>query len=241
MAFIQGKNTKLLINGYDLTGFFNSVSLTTESPALDSSVFGTAYKTYLPGLRIGGSASMDGFWTSTAGEADAILEAAFYAGNDVGVTYLLNGDTAGQPGFGFMMKETSHAVTSSIAELVRVSASGEITGYPVWGLSVAALAQRTNASQTTAGLDLGATASGTMAAAFFNVTQLSSGSVAVTIETASDSGFTTNLGTIATATVTAVGAYAVVEAAMTVRRYVRLKAACSAGQTVTVHGLLQYR
>ena len=62
-----------------------------------------------------------------------------------------------------------------------------------------------------------------------------------TIETADDSGFTVNLGTIATATATAIGAYPVPEASMTVRRYVRLKAACAAGETITVHALLQTR
>jgi hypothetical protein len=66
-------------------------------------------------------------------------------------------------------------------------------------------------------------------------------SVVVTIETASNAAMDADLGTIASATVTAVGAYLVPEASMTVRRYIRLKAACGAGETCTVHGLLHYR
>ena len=241
---IHGKNTKVYANGIDLTSFFQSVSLSEESPALDTTVFGQAYKTYIPGLVFGGSLSLDGLWSGDATDAEKVLRDLFLAGTDTIYTYLLNGETAGQPGFGLPCKRTGHAVTSVLTDLVKISADNQINGGPLTGISLGALAQRTNASQTTTGYDMGAGYAGTKAGALFQVTVAAAGgdsSVVVTVETADDSGFTTNLGTIASATCTAIGAYIVPEATMTVRRYVRLKAACASGETITVHGLLAAR
>jgi hypothetical protein len=243
MAFIHGKNTKLLVSGYNLTEYFQSVQMGLDSPALDITAFGPVYKTFIAGLRFGGTFNLDGLYSMGAGEANAILQAAFLGGTTVGYTYLLDSDTAGNPGFAFSAKATGHAVTSVLDDVVKMSVSNTITLAPLLGVSVAALAQRTAASQTTAALDLGVGASGTLAGAMIQCTAIAGGdtSVVVTIETASNAAMDADLGTIATATVTAVGAYLVPEASMTVRRYVRLKAACGAGETCTVHGLLHYR
>lgn len=243
MAAIHGKNAKILVNGYDLTSYFQNASMSLDSPALDKSVFGPAYKEYMAGLRFGGTFGLDGLWSGGAGEANAVMQAAFLAGTTSYITYLLNGDTAGQPGHAFTVKLTGHAVSSVLDDLVKLGVETQITGSPLLGVSLAALAQRTAASQTTDGLDLGVGASGTLAGAMIQCTEITGGdtSVVVTVETASDAGFTADLGTIASATVTAIGGYLVPEASMTVRRYVRLKAACGAGETCTVHGLLHYR
>lgn len=243
MTFIHGKNTKVLCNGINLTEFFQNASLALESGALDKTAFGATYREFLAGLRFGGTFNLDGLWSGGAGEANAVLQALFLAGTSAKYTYLLDSDTAGNPGFGFECKQTSHGVTSVLDDLVKMSVANTITGAPLLGVSVAALAQRTNASQTTAALDLGAGASGTLAGAIIQCTAIAGGdtSVVVTIETASNAAMDADLGTIASATVTAVGAYIVPEASMTVRRYVRLKAACGSSETCTVHGLLHYR
>jgi len=241
---LHGKNTKLLCNGYDLTSFFNAADAKLSAAAADASVFGPAYKQFEAGYEFGGSFSADGLWTGTAGEAQAILAAAFTGRSLAYWTYLLNGDAAGEPGFGLPTIVNTHPVTSVLTELVKVSADCEISGDSLIGISLGAIAQRTAASQTAAGVDLGAGFAGTFAGALIQCTVAvagGDGSVVVTVETADDSGFSVNLGTIASATVTALGAYLVPEAAMTVRRYVRLKAACAAGETVTLHGLLQAR
>jgi hypothetical protein len=142
-----------------------------------------------------------------------------------------------------MAKATGHAVTSVLDDVVKMSVANTITLSPLLGVSVAALAQRSSGGQTTAVLDLGVGATGTLAGAMIQCTEITGGdtSVVVTIETASNAAMDADLGTIASATVTAVGAYLVPEASMTVRRYIRLKAACGAGETCTVHGLLHYR
>lgn len=244
MGIIHGRNTKLFCNGVDLTSFFKEVQLSLSASGVDASVFGVGYKKNEAGYEFGGSFSANGLWTGTAGEAQAVLAAVFKARTIAYWTYLLNGDTAGEPGFGLPILEKSHPITSILTDLVRMSFDGEISGDALIGISLGAVAQRTNASQTAAGVDLGAGYAGTFAGALIQCTVAAAGgdsSVVVTVETADDAGFTTNLGTIASATVTTLGAYHVPEAAMTVRRYVRLKAACAAGETVTVHGLLHAR
>jgi hypothetical protein len=243
MAFIHGKNTKIFCNGYNLTEFFQSVQLALESPALDKTTFGPIYREYLAGLRFGGTFNLDGLWSGGVADANAILQALFLAGTSAKYTYLLDSDTAGNPGFGYECKATAHGATSVLDDLVKMSIANTITGSPLLGVSVAALAERTAASQTTAALDLGVGATGTLAGAIIQCTAIAGGdtSVVVTIETASNAAMDADLGTIASATVTAVGAYIVPEASMTVRRYIRLKAACGAGETCTVHGLLHYR
>jgi hypothetical protein len=205
-TFLHGKNTKVFANGYDLSGFFNNVDLSLDSPALDVSVFQKAYKEFLAALIFAGTFKLDGLWSGAATDANAVLQALFLAGTDLKVTYLLNSDTAGQPGFGLPSKATGHAVSSSITDLVRLSADATVTGQPLMGISLAALAQRTNASQTTTGVDMGAGYTATSAGALFQVTQIAGGdtSVVLTVETASDDAFTSDLATIATATATAI-------------------------------------
>jgi hypothetical protein len=241
---VHGKSTKIYANGIDLTAFFSSVSVAPGSPALDASVFGKGYQEFLAGLVFGGTFKLDGLFSGGAGEAEEVFRVLFLAGTDATYSYLLNGEAAGQPGFVLPCKHTNHAISSSITELVRISLDNQINGNPMYGISLGASAQRTAASQVTTGYDMGAGYSGTLAGALIQVAVAAAGgdsSVVVTIETADDSGFSTNLGTIASATCTAIGAYLVPEAAMTVRRYVRLKAACAAGETITVHGLLAAR
>lgn len=242
-TFLHGKDTQVLVNGVDLTSFFSSVNLSLDSPALDVSVFGQNAKQFIPALIFGGTVSLDGLWSGGVGDAEDILRTAFLAGSTVNMSYLSGGGAAGYHGYYLPIKRTGHAVTSSITDAVRMSVDNQITGAPLMGVSLGALAQRTNASQTAAGLDLGVGYAGTLAAAGFQVTQFTAGdsSITVTVETATDSGFTTGLATIITFNATAVGAYSVAESAQTVKRYVRLKAACSAGETITIHGLLQAR
>ncbi len=242
-TFLHGKDTQIIVNGVDLTSFFTSVNLSLESPALDVSTFGQTPKAFIPGLVFSGTVSLDGLWSGAANDAEDMLRTAFLAGNTAYLSYLTGSGAAGYHGYYLPVKRTGHAVTSSITDAVRISVDNQITGAPLMGISLGALAQRTNASQTFAGVDLGAGYAGTLAAGAIQVTQFTAGdsSITVTIETADDSGFSSGLATIVTFTATAVGAYSVAESAQTVKRYVRLKAACSAGETITLQGLLQAR
>jgi hypothetical protein len=82
VSFVHGKNTKVLfanptVNAcYDLSPYFNDVSLTNAIEATEVTTFNTAgVKSYIPGLR-DGSITMSGFYDGTTSGLDAIFAAA---------------------------------------------------------------------------------------------------------------------------------------------------------------------
>lgn len=77
---VHGKDTKILVGTYDVSAFFNSYESTGSVESAETTTFGKSRKTRIAGLH-DGSASMQGFWDGATDAIDAILSAAFGAGN----------------------------------------------------------------------------------------------------------------------------------------------------------------
>lgn len=240
-TFSHGRQTKIYANGYDLTAFFNSAGFDGSRDTAEVSVFGNAFKDYLPG-QYGGTFSAEGFYSGAATDAQILMDAALRNGTPVIWSYLPEGEAAQAYAYGFSSYENKHTVSSSISDANRISLGAQVSGPIVGGISLGALTQLTNAAPGTTGVDLGSSFTAyTKVRAVVQCTQIAGGdsSVALILQGADSSDFVTGPVTFITfTTLTAIGAQVSAEATITGKRYLRLLGTCSAGETATVQGIL---
>lgn len=122
MAFGGGTDTKLYINGYDLTAFFRNSDTQRSAGAYDTSVYGVGSKQYIAGLK-DGRVSLDGIFDGDAAANDAVLAAALGV-NDAILLRYPQGDALGNAGqgcAGIVVGHNSQApvdgVVSNMAEI----------------------------------------------------------------------------------------------------------------------------
>lgn len=125
MAFGHGKDTKVFINGYDLTTFFTSHDSTEEVDMAETSTFGTNAKTYIPGMR-DATLSLEGYFDGAVDAVDQVLSAAMGQNNGV-LTVFPQGDTVPAAGFGFRANEKSYDVSGDVGGVVSVSVEAQST------------------------------------------------------------------------------------------------------------------
>ena len=96
MTVAHGKSTKVLINGYDLSAFFNSADIAWEVNADETTCFGSLDRTYITGLRTG-TISLGGYFeASSSTYADPILAAGLGSStSNLKITYAPDGLVVG--------------------------------------------------------------------------------------------------------------------------------------------------
>ena len=65
MSVTTGTTMKILVNQYDLTGYFRKMDLNAQTSMYDSTVFGSTSKAFIPGLR-SGTIGLEGLFESVA-------------------------------------------------------------------------------------------------------------------------------------------------------------------------------
>lgn len=128
MAFVHGKNAEVTVNGTSLTAFSDTADLSIDVDTTETSVFGTTWKTSLPGL-VGASFSIAGNYdpTVTTGPA-AVLIGCINGGVPVAVVHKPGGTAAGQRTNSFNAIITSYSESSSVGDKVTFSADAIVTG-----------------------------------------------------------------------------------------------------------------
>lgn len=125
MAFVHGKDTKIYVNGYDLTGFLNSISLSAEAGTAETTTFGASSKAYLAGLK-DATLSAEGLFEGAVDAVDVVLNAALGAQGSIW-TYLIEGDVIGKPGYGMAAVQTSYELDSPLDDICSLSAEAQST------------------------------------------------------------------------------------------------------------------
>lgn len=123
MAFVHGKDTKVYVNGYDLTAFFKSSSVEGTAEAAETSTFGVTAKTFIAGLK-DATLSLEGLFDGVANAIDEVLQAALGVASSIW-TVLLEGDVIGKRGYGFDAIETNYSVESPVDDVVGVAAEAQ--------------------------------------------------------------------------------------------------------------------
>lgn len=119
MPAAHGRLTKVYINGYDLTGFYRKQGSELTREMAESTVFGLADKTYLPGLK-DASLSLEGLFDGAVDGIEQVLLAALSADPTIAVI-CPQGDAQANIAQGFSALETKYAVESSIDDIVALT------------------------------------------------------------------------------------------------------------------------
>lgn len=126
-TFRHGKNTIAMLNGYDLTSFFNSVSSSNEVEVPETTTFGSASRTFITGIKEG-SVALEGLWTGVADEVDAFFNSAVSSDDNIVSTIGPEGAAVGRRAILLNANETSYEVTGGIGDLVAITAELQASG-----------------------------------------------------------------------------------------------------------------
>lgn len=119
MAVAHGKQTRIYVNGYNLTGFFRKSSSELMRETAESTVFGLDDKTYLAGVK-DATASLEGLFDGVVDGVEDVLLAALNADPTI-LTILPQGDALGNVAHGFTSLETKYAIDSSTDDIVSLN------------------------------------------------------------------------------------------------------------------------
>ena len=158
-----GKGQKLLFGNANMSDILTSVTVTASVNAHDTTVFGNSDKTYIAGIR-DGNVSYSGLFdgsalstasTATTGALDARFQSALAASTQPVVTYGPEGDTLGYRARMWRQETIEYVAGSPADDVVKVSASGNMSTRQDFGVWLHALAARTSTSSTFTQVDSG--------------------------------------------------------------------------------------
>ena len=229
MAFAHGKNTKVFYDKYDLSAYFNSVSVPMTADTSETTTFGKDSKTHIAGLK-DATMTLEGFFDGSASAVDELLYNALGTDNKLWSAYQ-SGDTIGLPGYAMRAVQTAYAVNSTVDGACTISAATQASGGAERVLSLHAMGAESASDWTGTGIDNGA-ASADGGSAYLHVTAVT-GTIAVKIEHSTSSDFTTGTADLVTFTSVTAAVSERVTFSGTVNRYVRGFATIGAGETIT--------
>lgn len=219
MAFAHGKDTKVYVGGYDLTGYVRKQSTEATRETAESTVFGLNSKTYLSGL-LDGTMALEGLCDGSTGAIEPVLEAALSTSNTI-VSIVPQGNTLGLAMHNIKSEQTKYAIDSSKDDVVSLNADFQSSA----GIERTTV-HHTKSSESASGQDTaqdGSASSSNGGVGYLHVTNLTGiTNLACTIQDSADGS--TDWQTILTfAGVTASHDAERVAITGTVRRYTRAK------------------
>jgi len=220
MAFVHGKNSRLLLGTAAFSGYLRAFERSTEVELADSTVFGDEGHRFIPGLETG-TLSLDGLLDTiaTAGGQDETLDSAMQAAAGSIITAAPGGLALGARVFMIEARETNYGVSSSVGDVVNFNASWQSEGQVDHGVSLRDL---TSASATGNGtsVDNAASSPGGVSAALHVTTNTRNGTTTVKVQHSVDNSAWIDLATFAVVG-TGLKTAERLTAAGTVNRYLR--------------------
>jgi hypothetical protein len=189
MAKKHGKDSRIYVDSYDISGDSNKVDFANTLETAETSGFGQTSRTYLAGQG-DGTVSVTSFWTDGAGGTDAILNAYRQGGDTAIVTYCPEGVADGAIAYtthGAVCTQATYG--SVIAEAVKAKHQWQTSGGRERMLVLAEGVYGSSAHG--AGVDFGSAGVVGAGAAVIHVTSVTgSGTIDVHLEESSDNGST---------------------------------------------------
>lgn len=129
MAFIHGKNSRLWIDGYELSKYFNEYNAMEKAGVAETTVFGVGAKTYIGGLREGQLSGKGFFGANPSTDTqDSELVSALGRSNNMAITLAptgLLGTSAGTRCIVAYAAETDYSITSPVSGVVSTSMTAQ--------------------------------------------------------------------------------------------------------------------
>ena len=135
-TFIHGKNTAVYIDEFDLSSYFNDVSVSLDNDVAETTAFGDTNKAFILGTR-GGTLSMSGMWASDTDGSDEELVALLGNATTPILTVRQGAAAIGSRAIIAQANETSYAITNPVADVATISADFECTPNQVSNLTFA--------------------------------------------------------------------------------------------------------
>ena len=130
MSFLAGNASRVMLGGYELSGYFDKVTMTRQQALFDTSVLNVNAETYLPTL-YSGDLMLTGLFDGAASPnnvADVALDAAFTATKGAPFAYAPMGWGVGNVAYIGICNESDSKVTSPIKGYVATEASVKAEG-----------------------------------------------------------------------------------------------------------------
>lgn len=161
MSYVTGVSLKILLNQYDITGYFRSLGINAERSMYDTTVFGSTAKSSIPGLK-SGTVSLEGLFegTATLNAPDTVFKDIESASTVPLVSVYPEGWALGSRAYLLQAHENNHTIGAQVDALIMNSAEfTDNDGYDA-GVSLHALTAETMPFTGTATDNLAATTNG---------------------------------------------------------------------------------
>lgn len=127
MAFIAAYNAALKVGGSAITGYFDSMSYSEDTDAIETTTMGTAYRTFIPGLTVA-TLECSGHFDPGSAAPDVVFNAVRAAGTAVQVIAYPGGTATGQRSYTGTAFMTNYSFSDDVADDAKWSASFQFTG-----------------------------------------------------------------------------------------------------------------
>jgi predicted secreted protein len=223
MAASHGKDTKILVNGYNVSGYYNSATVDSSRDEAEVTGFGASAKSFVAGQK-DTTVSLEGHFDGDADAIDQQINTAYEADTNAPFTVCLQGDTQGNRAHFGKAKHISYSVDSPHDGAVGISTEMHASDAYDIGYVLHALGAETATGNGT-GVDRGAgNTSSTGFAAEIQVTAVSGTGTPTITGKLQDSTDNVTFGDVTgggfTAR-TAIGAEHITHASTSLKRYVR--------------------
>jgi len=215
MAYAHGKEARVYVNGYDLSGYLTGIKGSNEADTAEVSTFGDSAKERISGLR-DASITGEGVFDGATSAEDQVFAAALGVNNGI-FTVMPQGDTLGNRAYGLSAEETSYESDADLGDAVKFSFEAQGNVGNESGVVLRALAAAT-ASGTATGVD-GAGTTTQKVYGYLQVTAIAGGTLTVKVQDSADDSTYTDLLTFSA--VSSAHASERMAAAGTTRRYTR--------------------
>lgn len=120
-TFVHGKGTKVYLDEFDLTTYFQSADVTTSNEANEVTAFSDTYKAYLLGLA-DGTLSMNGLWSKDTDGSDEELHAILGSATTPLITVAQAAGTIGNKSTIAKAHETNYSISNPVADVSTITA-----------------------------------------------------------------------------------------------------------------------
>jgi hypothetical protein len=120
-TFIHGKDSKVYLDEFDLTSYFNNVDVALTNETSETTSFGATSKSYLLGLA-DGTLSMSGLWSADTDGSDEELQAILGSATTPLITFAESAGTIGNRATIAKAHETNYTISNPVSDVVSITA-----------------------------------------------------------------------------------------------------------------------
>ena len=235
MAFIHGKSAIVLQNEFNLSSYFNDVSISRSIETAETTAFGASAKAYIVGL-IDGTLSLSGMFDGAANAIDAEMTDVLGVNAGAVISVSVSGvTTIGTRMISTTGKLTSYEVTSPVGDVVSANAEFQADDGIGNAVSLAALAAITTTTTGTSVDNAASSANGGFATLHVTANTMNAATVCK-VQHSSDNSTWADLQAFTSVPSTTVTAERIkVANGTTVNRYLRAVATPAGAGSFTYH------